>query len=55
MFVVDVVVTGQRSSKHVKAAKKARAARIVQNLGAQRIFGILGTQIVQHNVINFSL
>ena len=32
MFVVDVVVTGRRSSKQVEAARTARAARIVQIL-----------------------
>ena len=50
MFVVDVVVTGQRSSKQVNAAQKARPARVVQNFGAQRIFCILGAQIVQHRI-----
>ena len=46
MFVVDVVVTGQRSSKQVEAAKRPERHGLCKFLGAQRIFGILGTQVV---------
>ena len=55
MFVVDVVRTGERSSKQVGAAKRRERHGLCKFLGAQRIYGILGTQVVQHNVVNFSL
>ena len=55
MFVVDVVRIGERSSKQVEAAKRPERHGLCKFFGAQRIYGILDTQVVQHNVVNFSL